>query len=425
MQESKLRKFGPPIHNIRQIPLPAFQVITLDNGIPLYFINKGSQELAKLDVVFEGGRISETNKTQSRVFGSLLKEGTSNQNSEELSAYFDYHGAAYSTKTSLDFTTITLFSLSKHFAKLMPTFSSVIFDPIFPQKEFDKFIKNSIQRLQNDRSKNDIVAYRNLTAHIFGAESNYGYNSSEETYNNLSRDSILSYYNDFLSQQPCYLFLSGSYDDSLIESINQEFGQWKYGGNEWSPTYKKHKATLGQYKYSSKNTLQSAFRIGREFGDRRHEDFTKLSFLSNVFGGFFGSRLMKNIREEKGYTYNIYSDIDTLLYDGYFYIATELAGEHVDKTRSEIYKEMDILKNELISLEELEMNKNYILGNLLNSVDGPFQAIRLIKSSVLNKQTESDLSKMINTFINITPEEIQETARKYFDQNSFCEVIVG
>lgn len=424
MQESNLRKYGPPIHNIRQIPLPEFQVIYLDNGIPLYYINQGSQMLTKLDVVFEGGRLAETRKTQSRVFSSLLKEGTKNDSAEKLSSFFDYHGASYSTRASLDFTTITLFSLTRHFSNLLPKFKDIIFDPSFPQKEYDKFIKNSIQRLKNERSKNDIVAYKNLTANIFGEEEVYGYNSTKESYLDLDRNAILDYYQHFLTNQPCTLFLSGSYDQSVIDAINKTLGQFKHNV-EWSPSYKNTDPLIGRYNYKTTNNLQSALRIGRHFGDRRHPDFTKLSFLSNVFGGYFGSRLMKNIREEKGYTYNIYSDIDTMLYDGYFYVGTEIAGNNVDKAIDEIYKEMDILKNELISSEELDMNKNYILGNILNSVDGPFQVIRLVKSSILNKQTTEDLQNMIDTFINITAEEVRDTARKYFDQENYTQVVVG
>ena len=424
MQDSPFRKTGPPIANIRNIPLPEFQLVTLDNGIPVYFINDGSQKLIKLDVVFEGGRMSETQKTQSRVFGAQLKEGTSTMNSEAQSQLFDYYGATYSASSSLDFVTVSLFTLTKHFEKLISPFHDVLFDPVFPQKELDKFKANSIQRLKNDQSKNDIVSYRNLTSNLFGKEHVYGYNSSEETYNALNRESMLSYYQDVLHKQPCKMFLSGSYDEDVMELINKHFGQWSYKGDA-ALKYTPGVSIGGSHLYESPNKLQVAIRMGRMFGNRVHPDFAKLSFLSNVFGGFFGSRLMKNIREEKGYTYNIYSDIDTLLYDGYFYIATEMAGEHVENALEEIHKEMDILRNELISPEELDMNKNYILGNILNSVDGPFQAIRLIKSTVLNNQSTDNLQDMIDTFANITAEEVRETARKYLDPADFSRVLVG
>lgn len=424
MQDSSFRKTGPPITNIRNIPLPAYEKVLLDNGIPMYYINDGSQKLLKLDIVFEGGRMSETQKTQSRVFGAQLKEGTSTMNSVELSELFDYYGATYSASSSLDFITVSLFTLSKHFGKLVTPFRDVIFDPIFPPKELDKYKANSIQRLKNDQSKNDIVSYRNLTSNLFGDDHVYGYNSSEETYNALSRASMISYYEDLLGKQPCKIFLSGSYDEEVLELINRHFGQWKYKG-DGIQVYESGVSTLGSQHYESPNKLQVALRMGRMFGNRVHPDFAKLSFVSNVFGGFFGSRLMKNIREEKGYTYNIYSDIDTLLYDGYFYIATEMAPEHVENTLEEIHKEMNILCTELITSNELDMNKNYILGNILNSIDGPFQAIRLIKSTVLNNQSMESLQDMIDTFAHITAEEVREIARKYFLPEDFSYVLVG
>lgn len=415
---------GPAISSIRSIPLPEFKIHFLDNGVPVYYINEGSQELLKLDVVFNGGRLAETQKTQSRSIGAMLKEGTSNYTGEQLSTFFDYHGASYNSFSSMDFTTITLFSLTKHFPKLISRFSDIVFEPSFPSGELDKLVKNSIQRLQMDKAKNDIVAYRNITEKVFGKEGKYGYNSTVDTYKNLTRNTLLSYYEEMISTQSCTLFLSGKFDTSTFDVLNQHFGKWNYKGN-YEPNYPVREFEEGNFFFDSPNKLQSAIRIGRHFGNRKHEDFSKLSFLSNVFGGFFGSRLMKNIREDKGYTYNIYSDLDTMLHDGYFYIATELAGKHVEPGLEEIFKEMRNLQENLIPEAELNMNKNYILGNLLNSLDGPFQSIRIIKSTILNDQTKEDLEGVIRTFANITAEELRETAIKYLNPSDYTQVIVG
>ena len=150
-----------------------------------------------------------------------------------------------------------------------------------------------------------------------------------------------------------------------------------------------------------------------------------MSFLNNILGGFFGSRLMKNIREEKGLTYNIFSSLDTMLYEGYFYINTDVSPSQIDLTLKEIYKEMDSLRNTLISSDELEMNRNYLLGNLLSAVDGPFQSIRIVKSAILNGESEQDLKQTIDTFMSISVKELKETAEEFLDPSDYIEVIIG
>lgn len=423
LQES-IRKNGPPISTIRNIDIPHHEMIKLDNGIPVYYINEGSQELTKIDVVFRGGRHHESKKSLARTFGSLMKEGTAKNPGENISAYFDYHGASFNCGSSLDHTTFTLFSLSRFFPTLLRQFTEIIFEPLFPETELEKFKKNSIQKLKLDLSKNEIMAYRHLTSDIFGESHTYGYNSTKESFTNINRNDLLRFHKNMLEKQPCYIFLTGKYDIKIIEDINELLGKWNYSGNSTILYHSTIRKPLIKY-YSSLSNLQSAIRLGRHFGSKRDSDYGKLSFLSNVLGGYFGSRLMKNIREDKGFTYNIYSDLDTMLKDGYFYITTELDKKHVDPTIEQIFKEMKDLRTNPISQDELDMNRNYIMGNLLSSLDGPFQAMRLIKSAILSDQSLDDVQEIINTFANINTEELLNTANKYLNPDEFFQVIVG
>lgn len=424
MQQDSLRVHGPQISDIRNVPVPEYEIFYLDNGIPIYYINKGSQDLTRLDIVFEGARHRESQKTLSRAFGSMTKEGTNTLSSAEISAYFDFYGATYNCNISLDFTTFSLFSLTRFFPTLLDAFTSLIFDPQFPKSELKKYIKNSKEKMLMDWSKNEVVAYQKLTENIYGSEDVYGYNSSVSTFDAINKDALKGFHQDLLTHQKCAIFLAGKFHLSLLDVINGFFGKWAYKGDAeilYSPSTFKPASLV----FPAPSKLQSAIRMGMPFGSKRHEDYGNISFLNNVFGGFFGSRLMKNIREDKGYTYNIYSDIDTMLMDGYFYIACELDKEYVNPAMEEIAKEMDILKNKPISHEELNMNKNYILGNLLTSVDGPFQAIRMVKSAILNRQTLDDVDQIIQSFINMTPEKVMETANKYLNFDKFLHVLVN
>ncbi len=424
MQHDFTRIHGPKISSIQHVPLPQFYLMELDNGIPVYYINDGSQELCKLDVVFTGGRHAEEKATQARATGSLVKEGSTKMKSSDMSSFFDYYGASYNCRSSLDFTTFTLFSLSKYFSELVGTFRDMVFDPVFPEGELVKFKKNSIERLAMDSAKNEVMSYRYLTEELFGADHVYGYNSTENSLNSLNRTDLISFHRHMVEHQVCTIFLTGRYSSDVLTELNKNFGQHSYKGDH-KIAYQETPLRSLRKRSPAPNSLQSAIRLGRHFGSKRHEHYAELSFLNNVFGGFFGSRLMRNIREEKGYTYNIYSDIDSMMLDGYFYIASELDKVHVEPALKEIYKEMDMLCTDLVGEDELEMNRNYILGNLLNSVDGPFQAIRLIKSAILNNQDLDDIHQIIQKFTELTAEELRETARLYLKPSDYIEVIVG
>lgn len=420
------RKTGPPIQSIREIELPRYKKHTLDNGVPVYFVNQGSQSLIKLDIVFHGGRHAETYRTQSKAHGSLLKDGSKNSTSEQISDKIDFYGASYTTKSSLDYTTITVFCLTRFFEKLCPVISEILYDPSFPEKEIKKYIRNSQQNLKMSLSKNEMVAYRELSSLIFGDQNVYGYNTDSKDFEQNSKMKLLEFHHRMLQNQPCRIFISGKYDEGkILPLINQYFGQYAHETPDTISYHFDGQLKFGKHHFSSKNKHQVCLRMGRHFGNRKHPHYSQLAFLSNVLGGFFGSRLMKNIREDKGYTYNIYSDLDIYRYDGYFYLHTEMDKSYLEPVRTEIKKEFDQLKNQYISNEEIEMNKNYIMGNLMNAIDGPFNAINMIKSMAMNEIDEEDMMESIEALANMDKKTIQETANQYLNLDDFATVIVG
>lgn len=423
--DEHIRRNGPPIHSISHIPIPKFTHIKLDNGLPVYYIREGSQELVKLDIVFKGGRHKEKAKTLSRIFSGVIKEGTINDDAESLSSFFDSYGASYNSRSSLDYTTFTLLSLTKFFPLLIRKFSEIILSPALAEKEIQKYIEINCRKLDLDKSKNELVAYRMLTEKLFGEEAMYGYNSSKENYRSINKELLIDYHRGLLEEQECVLFLCGQYDEKVERAINDAFGQWKYTGQDDIQYEQAFFRKQERFNFKSAQEHQSAIRIGRLFGNRQDKAYAQMTFLNNVLGGFFGSRLMKNIREEKGYTYNIFSSLDTMLFQGYYYISTEVSPELIEPTIEEIYKEMRLLREKEISKEELEMNRNYMLGNLLTAVDGPFQSIRIVKSAILNGEKEEDLERTIQTFVNIDAKELKATAEQYLDPSDFIEVLIG
>jgi zinc protease len=146
--------------------------------------------------------------------------------------------------------------------------------------------------------------------------------------------------------------------------------------------------------------------------------------LNALFGGFFGSRLMSNIREDKGYTYGIHSYLLNHVHESGWMISTEAGKDVCEATIAEVYKEMKDLREELVDEEELLLVRNYMMGSLLGDLDGPFQIISRWKNIVLNNLTEQYFYDSIHTIKTISAEELQALAEKYLQPEDFYELVV-
>ncbi|MFK7933157.1 MAG: M16 family metallopeptidase, partial [Saprospiraceae bacterium] len=319
---------------------------------------------------------------------------------------------------------IVLYSLNKHFAKLLPILADMLRTPQFPQDELDALKQRNIQRLQVDLTKNDVVAYRQLTEHIFSKEHPYGYNSLSETYEKLQREDLLQHFQTSYVANNCTRFISGKIAPEFRKLLNMFFGQLSRG------VLRKNDMTVNaalptEIKYTLPDSMQTAIRIGSRMFNRQNADYQGMYVLNTVLGGYFGSRLMANIREDKGFTYNIYSSLDAMHQDGYFYVGTEVGNEFVAQSLTEIYSEFEKLKTELIDQDELTMVKNYLLGNLLTMVDGAFNISEVVKTQVMEGLDADYFERLVKNIRNIDAIEIQRLAQKYLNRADMWEVIVG
>jgi hypothetical protein len=320
---------------------------------------------------------------------------------------------------------LSLLSLSKHFSKVLPLLAEVIKTPRFPQEELQAFVQRSIQHLQVDLSKNDVVAYRQITEMFFGPDHPYGYNSNPDTYNLLKREDLIQHHESLFTANNCFIIISGKVDKEVLEQLNEHLGHGIRSGPVPTPALILQEAAPERLLISKPDSLQSAIRIGFRTFNRHHADYFDLSILNLVLGGYFGSRLMTNIREEKGYTYNIYSTLDAMQFDGCFYIGTEVGHEFLQDTLTQVYLEMDRLRDELVDEDELEMMRNYILGNYLTMIDGPFNVAELVRLIVTEDLPFTELQTSVERTLAVTRNSIQETAKKYLLPEKMSEVIVG
>lgn len=419
------RTVAPPIQEIKALKFPPVNKYQLDNGIPVVEVNQGTQEIIRLEILFDASRTVEDKQIAARMTAAIQKEGTSKHTSAEIAERIDYYGATLSSGSNLDFSYFTIFVLSKYFDETLALLSEVIHDAIFPHDEIVKHKQNQIERLKTNLSKTDLVAYRKVTEEIYGSDHSYGYNSSTKNISALTRADLVNHYNNYHTSDRCRMIVSGKLPIHISTIINKRLGQVKTQSKAKSYIETQAPIVSKRHQIKSDQEHQTAIKIGRRMFNREHEDFPTAFMMNTVLGGYFGSRLMESIREDLGYTYNIYSSLDPLIYDGYMTISTEVSNQLVEPTLDEIYRQMDILKQDLVSEKELKMVKNYVMGNFLNMIDGPFRVAAVMKTLSLSGMTVQEYEALLNQIHHCTAEDIRVQAQKYLQKDTLIEVLVG
>ncbi|MEO7175255.1 MAG: pitrilysin family protein [Saprospiraceae bacterium] len=420
------RKQAPPIVPIQDVPMPSYATSKLANGVTIYDIRSGSQEILRLELVFPGGRWKERKPLVSKAAAALWKDGTTLHTSAELAQNIDYYGASINTFSNPDFDVIVLYCLKKHYRPLLDILLEILQFPSFPDSELQTFVANNKQRLKVDLAKNDVIAFREFTEAIYGSKHPYGYNSSEEHYDALLQQDLVDHYQRIYQPSNLKVFISGDTDDELIGLTAQSFGSIREGNKAKGPklNFAKPQGNPGKIILQGMQDMQVSVAMGRRMVKRSHKDYAGLYVLNTVLGGYFSSRLMTNIREKKGYTYNIYSHLEPLLNDGYFYISTDISKAFLKDTLHQINREIKLLQEEEIGQEEMHMLKNYLAGNFLSAIDGPMNIGELVKMIETESLPVYYLPMIAKEVRELSSKRLMQLAKKYLDPSTFTLVIV-
>jgi predicted Zn-dependent peptidase len=404
--------------------LKPYQKYILKNGVEVYAIDAGAEEVMMVEWVHYAGDWYEERNLVAAATNFMLKNGTSSKTAFQINEHFEYYGAYLNRAAYNETSTITLHTLTKHIEQLLPVVREMLTDSIFPEQELAIYKKIMQQRLSVNLLKCDFVAHRFIDAYLYGEQHPYGRYSRAEDYEALTRDQLVEYYRKYYQQGKFVMFVAGKLPKNLQELLDKNFGDLA-NNRVGSLSYSTKPATEKRQRITNDpNGVQGAIRIARPFPNRHHPDFLKAQVLNSLFGGFFGSRLMANIREDKGYTYGIHSYIQNHIEQTAWMVSTEAGRDVCEAAIKEVYHEMEVLRNELVDEEELLLVRNYMMGSILGDLDGPFQIIARWKNIILNNLDEKYFYDSINTIKTITAEEIKQLAEKYFQPEEFYELVV-
>jgi predicted Zn-dependent peptidase len=399
---------------------------TLDNKVPVYAMNAGAQDVVMVEWVFDAGNWYDKQPMVAATTNFLIKNGTTSKTAYQINDFFEFHGAYLNRSCYNETASITLHCLSKHLETLLPVVREIIETSIFPEEELAIYIQNQKQRLSVNLQKCDFIANRLIDEYLFGINHPYGTYSNAEDYDALNTDVIKAFYKQYYLNGSCKIFVAGKMPTGYEAMLNKVFGTLPLHAD--APVVVEHPVVTAAQKkveiINDENGVQGAIRMARPFPNRHHPDFQKAHVLNTLFGGFFGSRLMSNIREDKGYTYGIHSYFQNHVHASAWMISTEAGRDVCAATIAEVIKEMELLRNEPVDKEELDLVRNYMIGSLLGDLDGPFQLIGRWKNYVLNGLDESYFYKSIETIKSVTPQELQTLANTYLQPGDFYELVV-
>ncbi len=417
------RTSAPPAGEISNFKIPLAETVYLSSGVPVHLIDSGKHDILLLECIFKSGKWFENIPGVSYFSAKMLLEGSLTMTSLQIAEFFESLGAHIHISPGPDLVIFSVYVLKKNLEKVIRVLADIFIHPIFPSNELDILKEIQIQQIKINDQKNSIKAGKEFRAIVYGINHPYGRSMEiADIEDNINKKSITEYYGDALLSE-FEIILSGKLDTHVI-NLSEIFS-----GISLVPA-KNPKHLLQDSERMKKNitidsSLQTSIRYGRRIISKDHEDYISLSVMNEILGGFFGSRLMKNIREEKGYSYGIHSGFIHQIQDSLWLIGTDVRKEYTAKTILEIKHEFQRLRTEKIAHDELKMVKNYMLGNFLASIETSFSLADRFKDIYFFNLDKNFYDHYIQGINSINPDVIQEMAIKYLIEDQFKLVTVG
>ncbi len=421
------RKLIPGFKVIENIQIQKPHSFKLHGNIPVFVINAGTEDVIRLEIVFDAGAKYAEHPLVASFASFMMNEGTISRTSKEIAEQFDFYGAYVHINSDRDFSEFCLYTLSKHFEKTLEILTDVLTHPTFPNEEFSVLLDNKRQKFLIDEQKVKTLAAKKFNEVVFGRNNPYGRNSALVHFDSLTVQQLKDFHSRLYHDKNARVIISGKINDDVLSILEKTFRLNKLSMKESMfriSTDVNSDAQRNHY-VAKDDAVQSAIRIGKPIVNKHHEDYPGLQILNTVLGGYFGSRLMMNLREDKGYTYGVGSVVASLKHTGYFTTVCEVGAGSTNDAVKEIYNEIYRLINEPVEEEELDRVRNYMMGEFVRLFDGPFAQAEAIRSVIDFDLDETYYDRYLKVLRKISPADIQALAKKYLQPDSMFEIIAG
>ena len=418
----------PKIQSLEHIELLKPERREMPNGVMLNVIRAGREEVVRLDILVRGGRYQQSFPLQAVMTNRMLREGTRSYTSAQIAEKLDYYGAWLELSSGMEYSFLTVYSLNKYFPQVLQVVESMVKEPAFPERELQIILSANRQQYLVNSRKGDFVAQKYFCLSLFGNGHPRGRTVALDDYNAVTPDKLQTFHDTFYCSANSSLYLSGRVTDDILRETERVFGTGLWGKSRLRtefihypiPTCKERELFVAR-----SESMQNSLRYGYLAIDQKHPDCLKLRVLITLFGDYFGSRLMSNIREDKGYTYGISAALLFYPGAGVLAIATEADAQYTGCITREIAREMQRLKDEPVAEAELSMVRNYMLGQMCRSFEGPFSLADAWSFIETNHLDDDYYRRALEAVQGVTAEDMHRLANEYLRTEELVKVIVG
>jgi len=423
---TSFQRLQPPIFPVNAgINIPA-ELISLSNGMPLFLIKAGTEDVMRIEFVFRAGIVYETIALVATSTNMMLSEGSVNYSAEELNSILDYYGIFLNFSAEKDTAGLTIYFLNKYIEKVLELMNEILFHPAFSDRDLDTLLKKRLSWYRINKEKVQNLATDNYFESVFGSNHPYGRQVQESDFEVIKSSFLREFHKKYYNPEGMTVIVSGKIPEKTIGLFERYFGELHLEKTSSTDSAVPIKGSFEKKKFiEKKGALQTSVRIGSATINKRHPDYPGLKILNVILGGYFGSRLMKNIREEKGFTYGIHSSVSSLNLSGFKIISTEVGKKYTKKTADEIYKEIRLLQTLPVPKDELDVVRNYMSGEMVRMFDGPFALAESFKSVWEFGLDNNYFLNFINKIRTITSDEIIRLAQLYYNIDDLYEITAG
>ncbi|GAA4499639.1 pitrilysin family protein [Hymenobacter ginsengisoli] len=419
----------PPTFPLTQLVLPMPTVQHLPNGARLHLLAHDAQPVLRLQVVLPAGKRQEPQPGLAQLAARMLTEGTATRSAREIADMVAFYGASLDCEAGPDRATLTLYCLARHLPTLLPLVQEVLAAPSFPEEELRQTQQRIGQNMRVERQKTSYRASEELNRQLFGEDSAYGRPFDENSFSQLTAAELRAFHAAAYAPAGAEIFLSGDVA-AVADAVASGLGQWQPAASPLAEAgglvaAQAPAAAASLVTVRVEGSIQASLRVGRRWPALTEAQTPELLLLVKVLGGYFGSRLMRNIREDKGFTYGIHASVVAREQAASLVIGTDVNGEQADATRQEIAYELTRLQNEPLGDDELETVKNYTLGKLLGETATVFEQADRYRYVVLQGLRPDYYAELVRRTQAATAEELQALARTYLSPADMLTVVAG
>ena len=422
LDRSKFPEPGPA----PEINLGKPATFELSNGLKVFVVENRKLPRVSFSLIVDREPIFEGEKAgYVGIAGQLLRSATTNRSQDQLNEEVDFLGANLTTSS----TSIFASSLKKHTGKVLDLMTDVLYNPAFPEDEFEKIKKRTISNLQQQKDDPNAIAGNVLGVVLYGKDHPYGEISTEETLENITIEDCKNYYNTYFKPNSSYLVVVGDVSKKEAQKlVKKYFSKWEKGEVP-KPTYsvpsqpEKTKVVL----VDRPNAVQSLIRIAYPVQFKPGaDDAIKASIMNGILGGgVFSNRLIQNIRETHGYTYSSFSALGSDKLVGRFISGASVRNEVTDSALYEFMYELKRIGDEPVDAEELSVTKNFQTGSFARGLESP----QTIANYALNIErfglADDYYQNYLTNLSTVSIEDVQSVAKKYIKPENAYIVIVG